>query len=265
MAPKTTKIFKKPPKSEKSVVKSKKVIAEKKITIKKRKTVVKASGISEESKEKITHRTLEAPVVDTTGKKVGTVKLPLDLFGVSVNRVLLSQAVRAYLANQREGSASTKTRGEVTGSTRKIYRQKGTGRARHGGIRAPIFVGGGIAFGPKPRDYSLHMPRKMRRAALASALTSQYVSGNMTFVTGMNAIAPKTKLMNSVLNTIGKKGKTLLIVEKEAKLVVRAARNIEDLEILPAQNVNAYEVLRYNNIIMMKEALAILPGRNGEL
>jgi large subunit ribosomal protein L4 len=114
---------------------------------------------------------LTVDMYDAAGKVTGSVSLPEEVFGAKINKRLIAQAVRIYLANQREGSASTKSRGEVQGSTRKIYRQKGTGRARHGGVRAPIFVHGGIAHGPKPRDFSLKMPQKMKRAALFATLS----------------------------------------------------------------------------------------------
>jgi len=127
---------------------------------------------------------LKVEVIDTVGKVVETMELPKELFGAKINSVLMAQAVRVYLANQRLGTASTKTRGEVDGSTRKIYRQKGTGRARHGGIRAPIFVKGGIAHGPKPRDYSLLLSKNMRIAALRSALSAKVKAGEVAVIAG---------------------------------------------------------------------------------
>src|SRR3989344_7875158 len=131
---------------------------------------------------------LKADVFDLSGKVTTTVTLPEYLFGAKVNRPLMAQAVRVYLANQRAGTQSTKTRGEVDGSTRKIYRQKGTGRARHGGIRAPIFVGGGIAHGPKPHDFSRELPQKMRRAALFSALSGKLKDGEVKIMKNLDKI-----------------------------------------------------------------------------
>src|SRR3989338_5152877 len=128
---------------------------------------------------------LVAKVFDTKGALKKTIDLPKEIFGVQENNILLAQAVRVYLANQRQGTVSTKTRGEVAGSTRKIYRQKGTGRARHGSIRAPIFVHGGLVFGPKPRDYSMKFPKKMRKAALASALSSKVNDAQVKVVDGL--------------------------------------------------------------------------------
>src|SRR6266404_5428662 len=129
-------------------------------------------SVSKKTTEKA-YATVSVAVVGIDGKVSGKVSLPGEMFGEKVNKALLAQAVRVYLANQRQGNASTKTRGEVDGSTAKIYRQKGTGRARHGSKRAPIFVKGGIVFGPKPRDFSLSLPQKMKRKALFSALSAK--------------------------------------------------------------------------------------------
>ena len=196
-------------------------------------------------------------VVGVDGKTKGRVQLPTELFAAKVNKQLLAQAVRVYLANQRQGTASPKPRGEVEGSTRKIYRQKGTGRARHGAIRAPIFVGGGIVFGPKPRDYSLKMPQKMRRRALAAALTSVYQDGHLTVVDGLSELEPKTKHFAAFFRTIGApgRGKTLVVVPTPATDVVRGVRNLSSVDVLPAQNLNAYAILSHHQTILMKEAI----------
>lgn len=197
---------------------------------------------------------LSVPVLGTVGKPTGKITLPKELFAAKVNEPLMAQAVRVYLANQRQGSAATKTRGMVEGSTRKIYRQKGTGRARHGSIRAPIFIGGGIVFGPKPRDYRLDLPEKMKRAALASALTRALQEGKMIVVSGLGGVA-KTKIMVKTLGDVGATGSTLLIISKDARGVIRAARNIATVDILPVQNLHAYGVLSHQKLVFMKEAL----------
>ncbi len=198
---------------------------------------------------------LTISVVGIDGKVKGKMALPKELFGAKVNKQLLAQAVRVYLANQRVGGASTKTRGEVEGSTRKIYRQKGTGRARHGGIRAPIFVGGGIVFGPKPKDFHLQMPSKMKKAALASALTSQLTAGNIIVVDGLETLEPKTKIFADVLRKIGLGKKTLLIVPKDAEHIVRSTRNLATVENMVFQNLHTYAVLAHDKIIFTKHAL----------
>ena len=194
-------------------------------------------------------KALSAQVVGVDGKAKGRITLPVELFGAKINKQLLAQAVRVYLANQRAGGASTKTRGQVEGSTRKIYRQKGTGRARHGAIRAPIFVGGGIVFGPKPRDFRLSLPQKMRRAALASALTSKLT--DVIIVDGLGEIE-KTKGMASALSSVGATGKTLLVTSKGGN---RAARNIAQVDVKPANMLNAYGVLSHQKLVFTKDVI----------
>lgn len=200
---------------------------------------------------------ISVPVLDVDGKPTGKITLPKELFAAKINNILMAQAVRVYLSNQREGSASTKTRGQVEGSTRKIYRQKGTGRARHGAIRAPVFVGGGIVFGPSPRDFTLEFPKKMRRAALASALTSAFQEGKMIVVDGLGGIA-KTKKMAKSLQNVGVTGPALLIVGRDGKIGARSARNIVDLDTLPAQNLYAYAVMSHQKLVFMKEAIEVM-------
>lgn len=200
---------------------------------------------------------LRVSVVGLDGKAAGSVTLPIQYFGQKPNSQLMAQAVRVYLANQRAGHASTKTRGEVEGSTRKIYKQKGTGKARHGSIRAPIFVGGGIVFGPRPRDYSLSIPQKMRKVALASALTSQLKKQNIIVVSGLSDVA-KTKVIAGALTAVGATRKTLLVTAKDAGTVVRAGRNIEDVDILPVSDLNTYSILMHGKVVFMKEAIGEL-------
>jgi large subunit ribosomal protein L4 len=202
-------------------------------------------------------KTIKATVVGLDGKAAGSVTLPTQYFGQKPNSQLMAQAVRVYLANQRVGHASTKTRGEVEGSTRKIYRQKGTGKARHGAIRAPIFVGGGIVFGPRPRDYSLGLPQKMKRVALASALTTQFGNKNIIVVSGVSDLN-KTKAVAQMLTAIGADRKTLLVIAKESVSVTRAGRNIENLNILPVSDLNTYSVLMHGKVVFMKEAIGEL-------
>lgn len=200
---------------------------------------------------------LRVDVYNTKGKVVGKISLPKEIFAAKINEKLMAQAVRVYLANQRQGTASTKTRGEVAGSTRKVYRQKGTGRARHGSVRAPIYVHGGIAFGPKPRDFSLQLPKKMRRLALFSALSMKARDKALYIIDGLEKIEPKTKNVTDVLKRLqmSEKEKILLILSKQSDSIKRAARNIEKLDILPTQLINTYEVLAHPKLIVIKEAL----------
>ena len=215
------------------------------------------------SRVKVPKSGLTVEVLDTKGKSTGTVDLPKEIFGVAINKGLIAQAVRVYLANQRRGTVSTKTRGEVQGSSRKIYRQKGTGRARHGSIRAPIFVHGGLVFGPKPRDYSLVLPQNMRRKALFSALSARVKDGAITIVGGLEKIQPKTKLMAQALQNVGipdKKRNVLIILPKtekeKANIIVRAARNIEGVSITFANQLNTYTVMQHKTLMFVPDTIA---------
>ena len=213
---------------------------------------------------------LTVSVYGIDGKASGKLELPKEIFGAKVSRALMAQAVRIYLANQRRGTASTKTRGEVEGSSRKIYRQKGTGRARHGSLRAPIFVKGGIVFGPKPRDFGLEFPKKMKRAAVISALSSKASAGQLSVIAGLEKIEPKTSNMASLVDKLseGKNTKTLLVTSgsptEGLENVFRAGRNIKDLEILSANLVNTYELLNSKQIIFMKQAIEVLSKNLGK-
>ncbi len=201
---------------------------------------------------------LHVNLLDTTGNVVGTISLPEKIFGVQVNSQLIAQAVRVFLVNQRQGTARTLTRGEVDGSTRKIYRQKGTGRARHGGIRAPLFVKGGIAHGPKLKDYSLTMPKKMKRAALFSALSAKVKDGEIKVVTGLEALEVKTKAFSHAFDTWGiaqKKRNVLFVLPNDMENIYRGVRNMAGVTITTAQRLNTYEVLKHNAIIMVKESI----------
>ncbi len=222
----------------------------------KKKTTVRGSRAS-----------LSAPMYDAKGAKHGTFALPKEIFGAKVNEPLMAQAVRVYLANQRQGNATTKTRGEVTLTSAKWYRQKGTGRARHGAKSAPIFVGGGVAHGPKIRDYSLKLPQKMRKAALLSALSLKASAGEIKVLSGLLKAPPKTKPMAQMIAkvTADKKGKSrvLLITSKDSKdlgNVYRAAGNIRNVEIINARLLNTYEVLKHKNILFMKESFEAIAG-----
>lgn len=222
------------------------------------KTIKPVKNISKNQEEKESKDRVSSEVMGIDGKSRGRMSLPSKLFGVSVNTQLLAQAVRVYLANQRYGGASTKTRGEVEGSTRKIYRQKGTGKARHGGIRAPIFVGGGIAFGPKPQDYSLKFPKKMKRQALASALSAQLKGGNILIVEGFEKMSGKTKNMAQTFDALGTTKGVLFIVSKDTDTITRASRNLPYLDIMRVEHMNPYAVITHQKLVFMKEAISFL-------
>lgn len=234
----------------KKIVKKKTV---KKITVKKpvvRKTEVK--------KEIVKETGLKQSVFDTKGKAVESVLLPKEIFGAKINNQLMAQAVRVFLSNQRRGTVKTKSRGEVNKTTKKVYRQKGTGRARHGAMSAPIYVGGGVAFGPRQRDYSLTFPQKMKKASLFSALSAKLKDGEIKVLTGLEKIEPKTKLMVNVIKNLNleeKNQKLLLITSAETGNILKAGRNIKGLSILDARQINTYAVLDNKGIILMRGAL----------
>lgn len=246
----------------KPAVKKATVAAAPKLTVKQEKPkkaeAVKMTAPAKQTASKTEAVNLSVDVFDLTGKSTGKFSLPVEIFGEKINKALLHQAIRVYQANKRQGNASTLTRGEVDGSTRKIYRQKGTGRARHGSLRAPIFVKGGIVHGPKPKDYSLDLPKKMRRKALLSALSSKLVGGELTVVTGIETIEPKTKVFAAGLKSLGFTSvkSLLLVMPSDLTNVKRATGNIENVKITVAGRLNAYEVLRSRRVIITKDTVA---------
>lgn len=203
-------------------------------------------------------KNLTVDVYGLDGKVTGTITLPEEIFGEKVNKQLLAQAVRVYLANKRQGTVSTKTRSEVDGSTAKIYRQKGTGRARHGSKRAPIFVHGGVAFGPKPRDFSLKLSKKMKRKALYNALSVKLADGEIKILSGLEALEPKTKQFMGVIGKLGLDGKkrsVLLVSPSELENVKLAARNVQGITYTAVQRINVYDILKYKQLLVMKESI----------
>ena len=200
-------------------------------------------------------------VFDITGKEVKSIELPKELFGVEPNPKLIAQYMRVFQTNQREGNASTKTRSEVTGTTKKVYRQKGTGNARHGSKKAPIFVGGGVAFGPQPKDFMLKMSKKQKRKALVVSLSMKAQEGNMYgFTNEMIDMKPKTKELSSLFKTIGLQEKKTLVVLPEIKEsgFVLSVRNIPNVEIVQATSINPYILLRHEVTIFIEGALVLM-------
>ena len=197
---------------------------------------------------------LSVSVFSLAGRSTGTMSLPKEIFGKEVNKKLLAQAVRVYMTNQKNLTASTKTRGQVRGSTAKIMRQKGTGRARHGSIRAPIFVGGGIVFGPKPRHVRLELPKKMRKAALIAALSVKAVDKEIIGLSGLEKATGKTKDMVKLLKKVNSQDALIVTAEKK-EMIVRGVRNIPGVDVLPVNQVNAYEVLRHKMLILTKDSI----------
>lgn len=206
---------------------------------------------------------LSVPAYSLSGRSLGTMSLPKEIFGAQVNKALLTQAMRVYLTNQQAHHSSTKTRAEVTASSRKIWRQKGTGRARHGAVSAPIFVGGGVALGPKARKVILDLPKKMKKKALVSALAQKMIDQEVLGVSGLEKATGKTKQMAEFLKQLNLKFKeqnsklktTLIVTGQKMDKAIRAASNISGVDILPVDQINALEVIRHHNLIFTKEAV----------
>lgn len=186
--------------------------------------------------------------------KVGDIQLNDQIFAVEVNADAMHQVVVAQLANKRQGTQSAKTRAEVRGGGIKPWRQKGTGRARQGSIRAPQWIKGGVVFAPKPRDYRMSIPKTMRRVAITSALTSKVLDNNMIVLESLELAAPKTKEMVNVLNAFEAK-KTLIVTAESNENVYKSARNIQGVSVLPVNNINVYDLLKFEKLIITKEAV----------
>lgn len=196
-------------------------------------------------------------VYDITGAKTGEIELNDSVFGVEVNESVLHQAVVMQLASQRLGTAATKTRGLVRGGGRKPWKQKGTGRARAGSTRSPIWVGGGTTFGPQPRSYAFRMPRKQRRLAIKSALTAKLQDGELVVVDSIAFDAPKTKNVVNMLSGFDAANKKSLIITGEVvENVEKSARNIPGVKAVPASSsLNVYDLLYHDKVFVTKEAI----------
>ncbi|ACA43637.1 50S ribosomal protein L4 [Clostridium botulinum] len=189
------------------------------------------------------------------GEKVGDLQLADSVFGVEVNTYAMHQVVKALLANKRQGTQSAKTRAEVSGGGIKPWRQKGTGRARQGSIRAPQWIHGGIVFAPKPRDYRMSIPKSMKKVAMKSALTSKVNEKLMVVVDDIKLETPKTKEVVKMLNSFDAK-KTLIITNNAEENVYKSARNIEGVQIIPVNNINVYDLLKYDKVVITKDAVS---------
>jgi len=199
---------------------------------------------------------MKTKVFQQNGSVKGEIELPADVFNAEVNEPLLHQVITQYLANQRQGTAKTKGRSEVSGGGRKPWRQKGTGRARAGSNTSPIWARGGKAFGPDPRNYFSNIPRKLRKLALVSALSSRAGSEKIIIIDSIACEIPKTKTMVQLFKDLAVEGKkNLLIIENEEKNIYLSARNIKNIDIRPVQELTAYDVMRNENIIFGNEKL----------
>ena len=194
-------------------------------------------------------------VFDMAGKEVGEITLSDVIFGAEIKGAVLHAAVRTYLMNQRQGTQSTLTRSEVSGGGRKPWRQKGTGRARQGSTRSPQWTHGGIALGPKPRDYRIAMNKKTKRAALYSALSAKVAEGNLIVVDDIKCTEFKTKTIVNMLNALGAAKKSLIVLPEVDKFVVKSAANVPGVVTSVYSNINVYDILNADKFIISKAAV----------
>ena len=194
-------------------------------------------------------------VYDIKGKKVSDVELADSVFGIEPNENIVHSALVNYLANQRQGTQSTKTRAEVSGGGRKPWRQKGTGRARQGSIRAPHWVGGGVALGPKPRSYNYTVNKKEKRLAIKSMLSSKVLENELVVVENLPLKEIKTKEMARILNNLKVEGKAVILLPEKDEIVQKSARNIEGVKTLQVGTINVYDLLKHKNLVVTEDTV----------
>ena len=201
---------------------------------------------------------MQFPVMNSTGREVSQVDLPTDIFEAKINVGLMHQAFVRQMANARQGSHNTLSRSEVRATGAKWYRQKGTGRARHGAQSAPIFVGGGLAHGPKPRDYSKKMPKKMRRGAIRSTLSALVRDEQLVLVDRLDVDAPNTKAMRGLIETLVGNQSALIVLATDQRAVRKSVSNLPNAHSLVANYLNVRDLLKYDKVIMTLEALEVV-------
>jgi large subunit ribosomal protein L4 len=195
------------------------------------------------------------PVYSLNGEVVDQIELSQAIFALPFNEAVVHQAMARQLANRRQGTASTKTRGEVSGSTRKLYPQKHTGRARRGDIKSPLLRGGGVVFGPKPRTYRQSMPKKMRKLALKCLLSAKVKEGNIKLVQELDFKGPKTKDMINVLSSLGIDSSTLILTAQSTPNVIKSAANLPEVKVLPSALINVLDLLSYEMLVATVPAI----------
>ncbi len=197
----------------------------------------------------------KAAVYNVSGEQVSEMELKDSVFGVEINEHAMHQVVKNQLANKRQGTKSVLTRSEVRGGGRKPWRQKGTGRARHGTIRSPLWVGGGVTFAPKSRDYSYTLPKKLKRVAMKSALSSKVASEQIKILEELKLDAPKTKEMANILKSLEAGKKALIVITDNDEAIVRSAKNIPGVQTISVNTLNVYDILKYDHFIITKDAV----------
>lgn len=227
--------------------------------------MVKAKTVTKKKATKKTVGSLKfgssIPVFDVKGKEVEKFQLDKDLFTGKVNKAVLYQAVIMYNACSRQGNASTKTRGDVSGGGKKPFRQKGTGRARAGSTRSPLWRHGGSVFGPHPRDYRYDMPKKLKRAAFLSSINSKLADSKMIGILDLSIIEPKTKRFRELVDALKLDGKSLFVVDAVGQNVIRASRNMKEVAVKNYKDFSTMDVLHCDNLIISKPALGKLSER----
>lgn len=206
---------------------------------------------------------MQVPLFNQAGKKIGTTELRDDIFAIEPNRAVMHQALVRQLANARQGTSDTKTRAQVSGGGSKPWRQKGTGRARQGSIRAPHWRHGGVAFGPTPRSYHQRMPKKMRRLALRSALSAKAAEGQIRVIEDLKLDAPKTREMEALLGNLSIPSSALIILPEANPVIQKSAANIPDLKTLRAQYLNVRDLLGYDFVVMSLGAVKAIESYLG--
>jgi len=206
---------------------------------------------------------MKIEVFDKNGKVVETLELSEGVFGVSPKLELLKQYIRVYLFNQRQGTGSSKTRREVAGSGRKLWKQKKTGRARMGSIRSPLWRGGGIAHGPKPKDWRLDLPKKMRRLAVISALSIKQAQDRIFILDKLSMKQPKTKEIVGLLGRLNLPGKTLFVLDNSQANILKSCANLKNVSVGTSENLNAFEVMKSANVLFLKDAVLSVQKRFG--
>lgn len=194
-------------------------------------------------------------VYNMQGEVVEQIELSEGIFGIEINEHVVYEVVKNQLANKRQGTQSTKTRAEVRGGGRKPWKQKGTGRARAGSTNSPVFVGGGVAFGPKPRDYSYKVPKKVKRLALKSVLTSKVQENEIIVIDHLDFNSPKTKDMVNLLAKLNADKKALIVMDEKNLNVIKSSQNIPHVQTALVNTINVYDILKYNSFIITKDAV----------
>ncbi len=194
-------------------------------------------------------------VRNISNEEVGDLELSDVVFGAELNESLIHAAIRNYLANARQGTSATKTRGDVAGAGRKLWKQKGTGRARIASLRSPLWKGGGNVHGPQPRDWSYNMPKKMRKGALRSAISERIREGNVVVLEGFDLGVPKTKNFLASLGTLGLGGKTLIVDSLENENLLLAARNVKRTKVVNSYGLNIYDLLYHEKLVLSRRAI----------